>query len=150
MRSSRDYVDIIGGLIMLCAGLWFMNHAFENYAIGTLRRMGPGFFPAVLGGSVAVFGVLIMLPAFFRPGEKFGFEARPFFIICIAVAAFAFLLERMGMVPTIFAMTFIASYAMPKPHPLKTLALAAALSFFAVAIFVWGLGVPLMPFRWNF
>jgi hypothetical protein len=57
----RDWTDIIGGIALLLFGLWFHFYARNDYNLGDLRRMGPGFFPAVLGVLVAGFGVL-MLP----------------------------------------------------------------------------------------
>lgn len=135
--------------MLIAFGLWFMNHAMESYSIGTLRRMGPGFFPAVLGGLIAVFGVLIALPAFFRQGEPFGFEARPFLMVCASLAVFALLLERFGMVPAIFALVFCAAFAKPRPNLLENLFLSIFLAISATAVFVWGLGIPIQAFRWN-
>lgn len=149
MKADRDYVDIIGGAIMLAVGLWFMFHALESYSFGTLRRMGPGFFPAVLGGLVAAFGAMIILPALFRKGEPFGFEPRPFFMVCVAIGVFAAVLERFGMVPAIFAIIIAAGFAKPGIKVVETLLLCAFMSFAAVAIFIWGLGIPIQAFRWN-
>jgi len=135
---------------MVLVGLWFMMHAMENYSVGSLRRMGPGFFPAVLGGLIMVFGVLIIIPAFFRQGEAFGFELRPFVMVCIGIAVFAAVLERMGMVPAIFALVITVAFAKPGMKIVETLLLCAFLSFSAVALFIWGLGIPIQAFRWNF
>lgn len=134
---------------MVVAGLLFMSYAMESYSVGTLRRMGPGFFPAVLGGLIAVFGVLIMLPAFFRGGDGFNFEWRPFIMVCVAIAVFATVLERLGMVAAIFVLVFSAAWAKPGMKLVETALLAVALSIAAVAIFIWGLGIPIQTFRWN-
>ncbi|WP_269749825.1 tripartite tricarboxylate transporter TctB family protein [Roseococcus microcysteis] len=135
--------------MMIAVGLWFMNHAMESYSIGTLRRMGPGFFPAVLGGLIAVFGVLIALPAFFREGDPLGFEGRPFLMVCLSIGVFAFVLERLGMVPAIFALVFCAAFAKPGPNLIENLGLSVFLAVAAVAVFIWGLGIPIQAFRWN-
>lgn len=134
---------------MVVAGLWFMIYAMESYSVGDLRRMGPGFFPAVLGGLIAVFGGLVMIPAFFRGGGGFHFELRPFVMVCVAIAVFAAVLERLGMVAAIFVLVFAAAWAKPGMKPVETLLLAIALSFVAVGIFIWGLGIPIQAFRWN-
>jgi len=134
---------------MVVVGLWFMTYAMGNYSVGDLRRMGPGFFPAVLGGLIAVFGVLVALPAFFRGGEGFRFELRPFIMVCVAIGVFAVVLERLGMVAAIFALVFAAAWAKRGMKPFEVLLLAIGLSFAAVAIFIWGLGIPIQAFRWN-
>lgn len=149
MKLERDYVDIIGGAIMVAVGLWFMTHALESYSFGNLRRMGPGFFPAVLGGLIAVFGVLIILPALFRKGAPLGFELRPFVMVCLSIGVFAAVLERLGMVPAIFALVICAGFAKPGFKLVETLLLCAFLAFSAVAVFIWGLGIPIQAFRWN-
>ncbi len=149
MKVERDYVDIIGGAVMVAVGLWFMMHAMESYSIGTLRRMGPGFFPAVLGGLIMLFGVLIILPALFRKGEPFAFEWRPFVMVCVSIGVFAAVLERFGMVPAIFALVFAAGLAKPGMKVVETFFLCVFLAFSAVAVFIWGLGIPIQAFRWN-
>ena len=134
---------------MIAVGLWFMLHAVESYSVGSLRRMGPGFFPAVLGGLIMAFGALIIIPAMFREGDPFGFEFRPFLMVCVSIGVFAFVLERLGMVPAIFALVFCAAYAKPGANLLENFLLSVFLAFSAVAVFIWGLGIPIQPFRWN-
>jgi hypothetical protein len=65
--ARRDWADLIGGTLLVIFGIWFALFSAEAYNFGELRRMGPGFFPAVLGVLVAVFGALLIVPALFRP-----------------------------------------------------------------------------------
>ena len=55
--------DFWAGLMFVGFGLGFMGVA-NNYAMGTAVRMGPAYFPTVLGGMLAVLGVAIFLRAF--------------------------------------------------------------------------------------
>lgn len=65
---NKDSRDIIGGLGLAAVGLFAVIYG-QRYEFGDLNRMGPGYFPIVLGSMLAGLGVLIALPAFFRCGE---------------------------------------------------------------------------------
>ena len=53
--------DFWAGLMFVASGLFFTICAAENYQMGTAVRMGPAYFPAVLGGLLAVLGAIILL-----------------------------------------------------------------------------------------
>jgi len=55
--------DFWAGLMFMAFGLGFMIVA-NNYAMGTAVRMGPAYFPTVLGGMLAVLGAAIFFRAF--------------------------------------------------------------------------------------
>jgi hypothetical protein len=55
--------DFWAGLMFMAFGLGFMIVA-TNYAMGTAVRMGPAYFPTVLGGMLAVLGAVIFFRAF--------------------------------------------------------------------------------------
>ena len=46
--TKRDNTDIIGGAILCVLGAFIALYA-QRYQMGTLFRMGPGYFPVVLG-----------------------------------------------------------------------------------------------------
>ena len=43
------------GLMFFAFGLFFAIWAVANYQMGTAVRMGPAYFPAVLGGVLAAY-----------------------------------------------------------------------------------------------
>ena len=149
MQRRRDIGDIIGGLVHVAVGLWFMQHALAEYAFGSMLRMGPGFFPTVLGALVAGFGVLILIPALLRGGDAPAPDWRPFACVCAALIGFALTLERFGLVAATFALVFLASAGRPGARPLPTLVLAAVLSVIGVVGFSMGLGIPIPAYRWS-
>jgi len=55
--------DFWAGLMFIAFGLGFMVVA-RNYAMGTAVRMGPAYFPMVLGGMLAALGAAIFSRAF--------------------------------------------------------------------------------------
>lgn len=56
--------DFWAGLMFLAAGLGFMLVAIKNYNMGTAVRMGPAYFPTLLGGLMAILGFAIFIRAF--------------------------------------------------------------------------------------
>ncbi len=150
MRTRIDWTDVIGGTLLLAFGLWFLAHAAESYNFGSLRRMGPGYFPAVLGVLVAAFGVLILLPALFRRGELPRPAWRPLATITVAGLSFAMMIEPLGLVPATVTLVVIAALAEPAPPVLRTVILAVCLAVMAVLVFAEGLGIPTPAFRWSY
>lgn len=146
---ARDYTDLIGGAALVLFGLWFHLYASGNYDAGTLRRMGPGFFPGAIGVLVAVFGALLALPALFRRGDLPRPSLRPLVAIIAGGLAFTYLIEPLGLVPATLALVGLAALAEPRFRPLRTAVLAAALAAIAVLVFSEGLGIPVPAFRWG-
>jgi hypothetical protein len=146
--QARDYTDVIGGGLLLAFGVWFALYAGADYNLGSLRRMGPGFFPAIIGWLVAFFGLLVLVPALFRVGEMPVPKLRPLGTIMVGGLAFAFIVERFGMVPATMVLVFVSALAEERFYPVRTLVLAAALAAIAVVVFTMGLGIPIPAFRW--
>jgi hypothetical protein len=61
--------DFWAGLMFTGFGLGFMLVAF-NYPMGSAVRMGPAYFPTVLGGLLAVLGAVIFFRAFVSKFEN--------------------------------------------------------------------------------
>lgn len=142
-----DYADAIGGVLLVVGGAWFALYAL-NYDIGTARRMGPAYFPFGIGCLVALFGLGCVLGALNRAGVVPQVEWRPFAAICLGVLAFALVIERFGLVPATVVLVLVSAMAENKPRVLTTIVLAAALCLIGVAIFSWGLGIPMPVLRW--
>ena len=64
-RPNRYNKDYYGGGLMLLLGLGTIWKGFD-YHIGTLVRMGPGYFPVGVGAILALMGVFIMAGAIRR------------------------------------------------------------------------------------
>lgn len=150
MQLKRDYRDIVGGAALLILGLWFSFHAIGSYELGTLRRMGPGMFPAGLGFVLAFFGALQVIPAFFRPGAKPSIRVwTPLFVLG-GVLAFAFVVQPFGLLPAIVAVTVISSLAELKIRPLSLTVLCVSLCLIAWLTFRVALSLPLSMWKWPF
>src|SRR5471030_354791 len=55
--------DFWAGLMFVGAGLSFMLVS-QNYPMGSAVRMGPAYFPTVLGGLLAILGAVVFIRAF--------------------------------------------------------------------------------------
>lgn len=95
--------DFWAGLMFIGTGVFFAIFAYANYQMGTAVRMGPAYFPFLLGGLLAFLGLLVFIEGFALEGtgEKLHL---PFNIVdlVIALAIFAVLLEvapRIGVSP---------------------------------------------------
>jgi hypothetical protein len=140
IRSPSDFWC---GLVFVGVGVAFMVLA-RNYRLGTPARMGPGFFPTMLGGLLAALGLSLAIPAFVRDGDPLpGLNLRPILAVLIAIVVFALLLAPLGFVMASAALILIAGWADPELRRPEHLGLTLFLIVFSVAIFVMLLGLPL-------
>ena len=122
-----------------------------NYRIGDSVRMGPGYFPLMLGILMALVGLLVTLGALrstSTDSEKIGKWAwRPLFYVISANVVFGILLAGLrgiglpafGLIVGIYALTFIASMAQASWKFSTTLILATVLAIGSYLVFVLAL-----------
>jgi hypothetical protein len=140
IRSPSDFWC---GLIFLAIGVGFMWLARE-YRMGSAARIGPAYFPTLLGGLLAVLGLTITVPALFVAGEKFPHMSwRPLLTILAGILVFGFLLEPAGLVAAVAALVIVGGFADPELRFRETIGIAFFLIVFSVGIFVALLGLPL-------
>jgi hypothetical protein len=147
---SRDYRDIVGGFLLTAVGLAYSSFAAVSYNLGTLRNMGPGMFPVALGVVLAVFGIVIAIPAFFRSGSVPEIRRwSPLFVLS-GVMAFSITIAPFGLLPAIAAVVIVSSLAELTIRPIRLVLLTATLCLLAWGLFglLLGLAVPLL--RWPF
>lgn len=65
LKNGKDFW---AGLMFFGSGLAFMLGS-QNYPMGSAVRMGPAYFPTMLGGLLALLGAIIFLRAFFSKME---------------------------------------------------------------------------------
>jgi putative tricarboxylic transport membrane protein len=143
--------DCLGGGLMLALGVGAAVQS-SHYEIGSLRSMGPGYFPLALGVILAATGALILLGGL-RKAPVAAAAPRPewrgWFCICAGVAAFAGIGRYGGLLPASFVSVFIAALGDRRNRPAAALALALAMSVVCVVVFWWLLRIELPLFRWG-
>jgi hypothetical protein len=144
------HIDFLSGVLLIGVGLFFAIYGGANYQFGELRRMGPGFFPVVLGYVLSGLGVVLLISSFTGPLERLGeINWRSFFAVLAGLVAFAFLADKVGMVPSALVMTFVVAFGERNYRWVRTTVLAVVLAVIGVLIFTWGLGLPIPAFRWT-
>jgi hypothetical protein len=145
-----DNKDFLAGLMLVAVGAAAVLIA-RNYAFGTSLRMGPGYFPTVLGGVLILFGIYLVLvglrsrapaPSQSRHNEHQAWPLRPLVILPLALVLFGVLMSHAGFVPALLVLIFSSALASPQFRLLEVLILSAVLVALSVVIFVWGLGLP--------
>lgn len=145
-----DAREFISGAALVAIGLFVALYASSHYEIGVPARMGPGFFPTALGWIVGALGVLVIASSFRRAIHALTpppFAVRPFLAVVIAVAAFAALIERIGLMPTALILAVIASFAGRNFKLGKAVLLGACLAVLSWLIFTVGLNMTLPAFK---
>ena len=139
LRNNRD---LIAGLLFLVLGGLAIILA-RDYPLGTTMRMGPGYFPTVLGGILLLFGAYVLARGI-RSGEKVKGEWgwRPLAWITLSIVLFGYLLDRAGLVPATVVTLFVAAAAGREFRFKEVLVLAIVMTAFSVAVFSWGLKLP--------
>ena len=144
IKSQKDF---FAGLMFMGVGVAFAWGA-TSYSVGTGARMGPGYFPLLLGVLLAVLGSAITFNALVVErvgGDKIGKWAyRPLFYIIAANLIFGVCLgglpsikiPAMGMMFGIYVLTFVASMAEKGMNVKKTFMLATVLAIISYVAFV--------------
>jgi hypothetical protein len=139
----RAQSDFWCGLFFLAVGVAFAVFA-QEYRVGSAARMGPGYFPTLLGGLLALLGLSLALPAFVFEGEKFPrLHLRPLLAILVSIMVFALLLDPLGFVFAAAGLILVGGLADPDLGLLESVGLALFLVAFSTGLFVALLGMPL-------
>lgn len=134
--------DVLAGLVFLAFGWGAIAHA-RLYEIGTLMRMGPGWFPAALGVILALFGVFLIARGIgWTHGQTVSWGWRPITCIVASMLAFGFLVPRLGLVPALVAMFVVAALGGREFRWREVLVLTVVMTLFAVGVFVYLLKLP--------
>lgn len=146
---QRDYQDLLWGSILAMFGLAVAAYAAAHYEIGSLRRMGPGFFPVVLGVILTALGVVITVSAWSRAGVPQPFAWREGLGVILSLVVFAVLMPRLGIVATTALTTLISSSVAPRAGVGWRLVLCAAVTLLTWTVFVLALDMTIPVWPWS-
>ncbi len=138
--------DFLAGLLFILIGALAVVFA-RDYPMGSAMRMGPGYFPTILGGILCLLGVYVMLRGIRSSAKVKGeWGWRPLALITLSIVLFGFLMDRLGMIPALVVVFFAAALAGPGFRFKEVLLLTVLMSAFAVGVFVYGLKLPYQLF----
>lgn len=137
----RNHRDMWAGVMFFTFGIVFIILS-QQYQMGSAARMGPAYFPTVLGGLLALLGFVIFITAFARSNNEARLQSigwRELSLVLISVALFAALLPSMGMVVSILVLIIVAALAGHEFRLRESVISAVVLTVMSYLVFVVGL-----------
>ena len=108
--KDKDIRDILGGFGLAAIGVFAVVYG-QRYEFGDLNRMGPGYFPVVLGWLLFGLGLLLAVPAWWRQGSPIVMQWGNLFWSVASLLAFAVLLYPLGVALASLAASLVALLA---------------------------------------
>jgi len=145
-RQFKQHLhSMLPALLLALLGLAASLAAF-SYDVGSFTRMGPGFFPLVLGITLVLLSIGIIARDFDHHVHLPAFAWRPFLAVSAGILAWVFMVETLGFFIASACQVIGCALALPGSHWRGLLILAAVLSTGGYLLFVVQLGVPLSAF----
>lgn len=151
LRNAKDFWS---GVLFSAVGIFFIV-AIQELRMGTAARMGPAYFPTILGGILTLLGGLLMIRGFVskiasttpEAGRVEAFNWRILTLILGSVLVFSFLLHSCGVLVSVGAMILVAACAERKVHWRETFAVIVVLDLIVWFTFVYliGMMIPVWP-----
>jgi len=144
--------DFGAGLVFVFIGILSVWTS-RDYPMGSAGKMGPGYFPTILGGALALFGLVISIRSLWVGGERFRLQTfRPLVLILSSVIGFALLVNPLGLVLATFVLVFLSCLGGGAIRLGEVTLLFLILALLSALLFVYGLGLSfsLWPASWIF
>ncbi|TFV59877.1 tripartite tricarboxylate transporter TctB family protein [Geodermatophilus sp. DF01-2] len=135
MHGARK--DLLAGALFVVFGLAFAITS-STYEVGSALRMGPGYFPLVLGSVLVLLGILIAVKGFVAgdTGELGPVPWKAAVLIVTALLFFGFTVRGLGMVPSLLVTVFLTAMAGRNARVIPAAVVAASLTALSILIFV--------------
>jgi putative tricarboxylic transport membrane protein len=148
IKSQKDFN---AGLLFIIMGLGFAIVA-RNYPMGTAVRMGPAYFPTVLGYLLAILGLIVFLRSFVsQAAPPSPTQPRGLLWILGSVVAFALLVGpfNAGLVPASLVIVVMSAYGGKDFGWRESIISSVLQTTLCVGVFYYGLGLPFRLFPWS-
>jgi len=140
IKSPQDFW---AGLMFIAFGVFFLIWAIIHYQMGTAVRMGPAYFPTMLGGLLAVLGAIVLLGSLAIEGPPVPpFAFRPLILISVACVLYGYLMKPLGLVGATAALVFVSAAGGHEFNWKEVTILYVILILFSYFVFVKGLTLP--------
>lgn len=109
----KNQKDFWAGVMFILFGGLFAGVGTQ-YTFGTAARMGPGYFPTVLGVLLMLLGLIVAVSGLSSKNTeekvaKFGWDVL--FLILGSVVLFGVLLNPVGLIGSLITLIMVSSYA---------------------------------------
>ena len=143
MALIRHPKDFWSGVLFTGAGVFAIVYG-SKYTIGTAARMGPGYFPRILGILMIVLGVILALRSLRLQGGPIPrWHWRPTLLVLGSVVLFGAVVKVLGMALSTVLLILVASAASHEFRAREALISGVLLAILAVGVFVVGLSLQL-------
>jgi uncharacterized membrane protein YqjE len=141
MAKIRHPKDFAAGLMFVGFGVAAIAIG-SGYPLGVAARMGPGYFPRILGILLIALGAVLVLRALRLDGARITLESpRPLLIVIGSVVLFGLTAPTLGLVIASILLIFASSAASTEFRWKEALVSGVVLAALSVAGFIWGLGL---------
>ena len=138
-RNNRDF---FAGLVYIGLGIVAMWIA-RDYPFGSALRMGPGYFPTVLGGIMIVFGIMVLLMGVKNNEKMKGtWSIRALIVLPLATGVFGFVMEHAGFLPALALLIPMSAASGNEFRWGEIILLTIGLLVICTGVFIYGLGLP--------
>src|SRR3990170_7695171 len=139
LRSNKDFW---AGIMLIAIGATSILIA-RGYPFGSTMRMGPGYFPSVLGAILLLFGIYVMIIGL-RRGEKIAVHCslRALIVLPLSLVAFGVLMTHAGFIPALVVLIFGSASAGMEVKFVEVLLLTVILTGPSAPASSWVLGLP--------
>ena len=143
MKRIGHPKDFWSGVLFVGLGAFALIHG-TKYTVGTAARMGPGYFPRILGIMLIGLGAIITFRGIRWDGERIpAFRWRPTIVVLASVVIYGILIGWLGIAISTVLLIVGASAASHEFRFKESVIAGLLLSGLAVGVFVVGLSVQL-------
>jgi hypothetical protein len=146
---SVDRKDLGAGLLFMAVAALYGGIAWNGLPVGQTLSMGPGYFPLVLCSLIAVIGAVLVVRSLLAGIAVPVFGSLPWraiVLVSLAIVLFGTFLNAAGMFIAVAVTAFLCSMASHEFRVRDSLLLALGLALLCVAIFGYGVRLPIPVF----
>jgi hypothetical protein len=134
--------DFWSGAMLIAIGVVTIAIA-RSYPFGTSLRMGPGYFPSVLGGLLVLGGLYLLFKGL-RSSDliESGWSLRALIVVPVSLILFGYLIDRAGFIAAIAVLIVGSAAAGREFNLVEVLLFTVGLTVLSIVVFIWGLGLP--------
>lgn len=134
-------------VILALSGAYMVWQGLE-YGFGSLRRMGPGFFPVAVGAALIILALGIAFETRSSTASNPNLPWRPLIAIAVGLGAFATFINLLGAIPATFMLIFVSMIGDRSVSWKTRLITAAGIAVLGFLFFGIAFRLPISAFWW--
>ena len=140
---ARNGKDFWTGVIYFVVGSAALIIS-RDYGMGAAVKMGPAYFPTMLGVLLMIIGIISVVRSFLKSGSPIGAVAWKGLVLIVAsTLLFGMIVRGAGLIIALPLLVMVSASASARFSWKYSLAEAAVITVFCIVVFLKGLGVPL-------